>query len=1012
MNIFQIPHTASKFPETFISVIDASGSMRPFWSTLAKYFNRHVPKKNSITITFDTTPYLISDNILSEDIFKHGGGGTNITAAFELMDKKIEELDKKQPLTILFVSDGQDNNIDSLELRLKRLKGNQGRTVTFICLGIQSQFPTFISMHLRELYHNGLSSIPALYLIEYYSDMALYNKFETMKEHFSHKKLMKVDPPVSVVPWLPPQSEVHEDTWILTNETKLKIDGKEYEINNSHMKIEHILEVFRTYVQELQMLSLTKNPNIKEYAQKALTQMKLLMNEFNEKEKLDINLWIEDSHLLKANFYDRCRLQKLRHNQFRIKAFLENITSLTKGEEVKEMNEWEAAKRLGVGTITGCYQQKVLNLKGFTVEMYKEIRHDFIKLFRKLKIEKETEQENSIITKQTQKDVFLEEGFEKALELCESQFDLAETLPLIGIAVQLKRYSGSNTDPWLIGVKLINNKNIGIDSVALYHNKFKLALPNQIIEKEKTPSGNGQEFYNGLLPLFGSKEEDVLDIAQHPLYHILINFVTTENLDILLESSYLALLSNSAIYLLTQPKTEWSMTLFKRIIMSTLLVYGKNKSFLQYCDSLRVEPEKNIKYDQTNIEGCSDLSRPLIHLICMHQLGKISKEELFNVLQHCFIWYFGRLVESKKHLENLKVIGDKIINKVKENIVADFNKFNTLKDLWRDVDNRLKNISNEISFCPVTINATRLEKQEDKISFKTLNTLFEYFIGNMPHEDDYLFWLYCAIHFPGKKLTECERDTEKIRQYFFNLLKKDLMRPNASAVYATLKDSFMRKFKEEHMYLIPMSFGELFEYCNATGEDISKYEYVRSNNLINNACMCKKCPFYLKIQPDLNKHLSAWAEKCPRAFHKTVKRNTDKSPEIVLDKVLSGELAREKPKKKWTLAEFNSTKEEALTYIEILQKAYKKIQSEEEKYSDIVKVLESKCARDTSLAFSHEKEHHKKKEDKKKHYHGSAKNKKPAPPPVAPPPMPVASAPARGKQNKKWRGGKKHVGKP
>jgi len=184
------------------------------------------------------------------------------------------------------------------------------------------------------------------------------------------------------------------------------------------MKIEHILEVFRTYVQELQMLSLTKNPNIKEFTQKALTQMKLLMNEFNEKEKLDINLWIEDSHLLKVNFYDRCRLQKLRHNQFRIKPFLEN---LTKGEEVKEMNEWEAAKRLGVGTITRCYQQKVLNLKGFTVEMHKEIRHDFIKLFRKLKIEKETEQENSIITKQTQKDVFLEEGFEKALELCESQ---------------------------------------------------------------------------------------------------------------------------------------------------------------------------------------------------------------------------------------------------------------------------------------------------------------------------------------------------------------------------------------------------------------------------------------------------------------------------------------------------------------------------------------------------------------------------------------------------------------
>jgi uncharacterized sporulation protein YeaH/YhbH (DUF444 family) len=91
MNIFQVPLISKGISQTFISVIDASGSMRPFWSSLVKHFNHYIPKDNAITIIFDITPYFVADNVLSEDIFKHGGGGTNITAVFEVMDQKIED---------------------------------------------------------------------------------------------------------------------------------------------------------------------------------------------------------------------------------------------------------------------------------------------------------------------------------------------------------------------------------------------------------------------------------------------------------------------------------------------------------------------------------------------------------------------------------------------------------------------------------------------------------------------------------------------------------------------------------------------------------------------------------------------------------------------------------------------------------------------------------------------------------------------------------------------------------
>ncbi len=78
----------------------------------------------------------------------------------------------------MFISDGQDTvHGGNLATKMKSLVGGKGRKINFICLGIQSGFPTSVSMALRELYHSGDSAIPALYLIEYASEKAFFNKF-------------------------------------------------------------------------------------------------------------------------------------------------------------------------------------------------------------------------------------------------------------------------------------------------------------------------------------------------------------------------------------------------------------------------------------------------------------------------------------------------------------------------------------------------------------------------------------------------------------------------------------------------------------------------------------------------------------------------------------------------------------------------------------------------------------------------------------------------------------------
>ena len=108
-------------------------------------------------------------------------------------------------------------------------------------------------------------------------------------------------------------------------------------------------------------------------------------------------------------------------------------------------------------------------------------------------------------------------------------------------------------------------------------------------------------------------------------------------------------------------------------------------------------------------------------------------------------------------------------------------------------------------------------------------------------------------------------------------------------------------------------------------------------------------------------HLSTWSEKCPRAFHKTVKANLGLSPEAIMDKVLKGELARDKPGHNLTLKDFESNNDEALTYVKLLKEEYQKIAEEEAKYSEDIKEIEAKIAQPPGLHHEHKKD----KKDKK-----------------------------------------------
>ena len=291
MKIFKIPKTAQQVAtpkaSMVIGIIDASGSMEQVWAWLADFWNKCIPKEDTYTITFDVKTKIAPNNILETSIYKHGGGGTNITVAFEELEKKLQTIPLGTAITVLFISDGQDNQLGTLETRFKKLKGNLGKTINFICLGVGAGFPTFISMRLREIYHNGQGDLPALFLIEYASEKAFLNKFESMKQYFQHNTLLSINPSVCVYPWEDNKTQVYENTWILTNSNEIELNGKVFDLTSKDfLQLDGICDLFRGWVQAIHLESL--KGDIKDRAKKAIKVMDDIVNIVKAEKNIDI----------------------------------------------------------------------------------------------------------------------------------------------------------------------------------------------------------------------------------------------------------------------------------------------------------------------------------------------------------------------------------------------------------------------------------------------------------------------------------------------------------------------------------------------------------------------------------------------------------------------------------------------------------------------------------------------------------------------------------------------------
>jgi len=936
MKLFKIPKASvggKQVNNQIIGIIDASGSMSSVWPLVAEFWNKYIPTQNSYTITFDSKPRICESNILNQNISQHGGGSTEILKAFEAFENKLHSLPQDTNLTVIFISDGQDNNVRTLEQRMKNLKGNpKGIFINFLCLGIQSGFPTFLSMKLREVYHTGDATIPAIFLIEYASDKAFLNKFESMKPYFASTSALNIHPPVIRYPWADPVDTVFERVWVLTESSMLEVGEEIFDLSKDSVNLEGVVEIFKGWVQMIHLESLKPGSDTKGMAGKTLKYMELLFEQVKKEKGIDL---VKESagqgnEPKGLSFHQRALRNLIKHSLSRAVWFYEDVKLLAQGKSPKELNEYDAAKRIGIGTIVGKYHQKALALKGITVDDFKILRDQFAGVYRETPLTPQSGQEASVITLENQKDIFLQKDFLEGLSFCNSQFDLVETFPLIGLAIKIKRYNGSMINPWLTQVRFIAKHHKTVDTVSIIksQNNLQLKIGDDLIEN-----------INAVLPLYGKADEDLKNLVRTRLFHLMMTFNVMQNVDTLYEDAYLALLSNTLVFLLTEKDSEWKKELFQAIESTVRIVYYETDSFDKYRENLLKDPVKAITHDEEQKKyGSIDLSKAILHLFMLCADKKIDDKKIKEIMD-AITGRFFFILSKNQEFQITKYFKCKIVSesstKAYDQVRANFVKCKTQGDLRREVYKAFDHVMSSGAQYDYSWDVSELMKLDQKIRMETIEECSRLVLGTAPTKEDYILWIgkaflnesYESMFSENARKMTVDDITGVLGKKLTVDTKKGGVKQLTACKVAVdeLSKEFVEWFRKIHWEILPISKTEFNKICSENKLNKAQMQHNEETYLVRKGCLAPQCPHYMVYNDRLHHHMAVWDHGLPWAFHKTVKAFYKLSPEEIYEKFTHGECAKHKAEFEYTDAKYKRTKEEVINYITKLKTTYENI---------------------------------------------------------------------------------------
>ena len=879
------------------------------------------------------------------------GGGTNLYLAFSKLDQILETIPVDDEVKVVFLSDGADSiHGDKLMEKLGTLKGaGERKKLTFMCIGVGKEFPTQVSLFLREKYHRGDGSIPSVFLVEYISDRAFFNKFQSIKKYCVTKQKIRLNPPQKLYPWDDKrQPETVEDSWLFSFDQDLILnDINKIEYQDQDFNLDAVAEIFRAWSQKLQIEFLAKKISFevaKERAMVCFEMMNGILRDLKNHQKIDI---LGGKSEGKNNFLRKVLDIQLKRKSAIIKGYVAAVEEIMNGRDLSKLNEFEAAKVVGLGTIVGKAQQRVLAMKNMNADKLRSYIEDFCQKLEKISLKSQTDFEKTYKTKTSFYQLLQDSSLVSALKKFSSPLDFLTTLPLYGLGLVVKRGEGSIDDPWKVIVKGYELRGpggeLGLDSKD--PSTYKKGATHLFLDTSSFEPFNYRfelktdHYANCVCPLIPKTDGYLGELYTTDLMRYAMSYNTTLENDYVNEESWMVLLSD--LFAMSLKNND---QVLKDLILSTLDAIEKTSRVVKNLIELACQKNWTDFFSKSNKRSFCYLI--LFYIGIRSQKSKNPEETRLTednlvakeACQMMILHFFSERLKENKISEIVKTESSNNLEIIlfekytPKRLLKEFYTANDLtryfqKGVFKEMDQIETELSsNNLILCKEKSSLT--SSGENALGYNEVNKLHRILTTEDISEDLAFRSIHQALtHSEDPYKGEMSVSVTKAKQLIFkkvkdNKLTKKFRRTLSLKLINKLKPLYYTEFQRAHWGTLPQSWSQIVATCKAKGIDYHKLDYDAERGFVKNACMSPNCPHqYIVKRPRrrgrlrIRSHMGGWRSFCPNAFHSYVREHRAKPHEEILEGFLVHSGIKD-------LAVYGVRKDQVLAYIERIVQGY------------------------------------------------------------------------------------------
>lgn len=234
--------------------------------------------------------------------------------------------------------------------------------------------------------------------------------------------------------------------------------------------------------------------------------MEDILAEVKEKKNIDILELSKDVDVSNKSFKERAWINFLKKNYERTIWYYQQIKDMTEGKNASNLNDFDAAKEIMVGTIVGNYQKKLNSLKNITPAEFQKMKNEFKKTYETIHLVPEQGQ-SSLYS------LFAEASFLDGLNDCKNPFDLVENFPLSGVLMKINKASIPNS-VFEIQIQNIYDLKGTTDQTQVIKNNGAIIL-----------NENGQQYsVNCFLPLLTAADKVLVPLLKSSIFNIIMTY--------------------------------------------------------------------------------------------------------------------------------------------------------------------------------------------------------------------------------------------------------------------------------------------------------------------------------------------------------------------------------------------------------------------------------------------------------------------------------------------------------